>query len=325
MDKDFGPQTTNDSNKLSATPPPPPPPYPPTTIQTEDTTPTVSGDRVIYRPSTESHFKETRALFIGNLGMEMDTEKFKNILIEHAKITACVIERAWLNSNRSHCYVLTNGKSGAISIRDRLNGCDSNTLEKLDESKQQSSFEVENDDFNQQHNLDTMKIFIDFVPVKALNNWIESERDSPPDAIWQLTYELAPSILREGTEFQKVNHLMTNYPNTSSGYIRGKLNGNPKRHGKSQELFRYEGKKTHMPIPYDKFNSRSRDSFRGDGRYQEDDYDDNNENYHKDYQSRFHRRDDYRDRPKTGRIGKRRSHSRRGRNERSSDVYVPDY
>lgn len=161
---------------------------------------------VTYKNSNISQFNETRALFIANLNLvpEFDTEKFKDILSNESKNEGCNIERAWLNGNCSHCYVLVSDTPGAIAIRNRLNGKD------LAENK---------DDKNNNKSDTGYKIFVDFIPVRAMDNWIEQEQSSPSDAVWELTYTDLPSKEKIGTRFKAVSHKMINYPNTSVGYV----------------------------------------------------------------------------------------------------------
>lgn len=56
--------------------------------------------------------------------------------------------------------------------------------------------------------------------MRAVESWIEQEKEGPPDAVWKITYVEKPSKEKLGTFFKLVIHEMVNYPNSSLGYIR---------------------------------------------------------------------------------------------------------
>lgn len=159
---------------------------------------------VRYDITETSNFNETRALFIANITDALDMEDFKSIMVEEAKKKDCTIERAWLNSSRSHCYVLCSDTPGAVAIQAKLNGY--NFIEK-------SSVSTEEADSQN-------RLFVDFVPVRAIESWIEQEKEGPTDGVWKITYVEKPSKENLGTFFKLVIHEMVNYPNSSLGYIR---------------------------------------------------------------------------------------------------------
>ncbi|VEU21818.1 DEKNAAC102620 [Brettanomyces naardenensis] len=61
-----------------------------------------------------------------------------------------------------------------------------------------------------------LPLYIDFIPVKATQLWIDQESRGPKDAVWKVSYVKVPS--REGSDFLIATHRMLNYPNRSYGY-----------------------------------------------------------------------------------------------------------
>lgn len=233
----------------------------------------------IYENKSNPSFTQTRALFIANMNPNMDTTLFKTILEEEAARENCTIERAWLNNNRTHCYVLVSDIPGATSIRARLNNMQIN--------KQIQNTPDE----------DAIMLYVDYIPVRALDLWIEQERNAPADAIWKITYKSVPSKINVGTSFQKALHEMINYENTDSGYVKSKRRSS--RGLKPQFNDSYNCR-------YERASDRSRTSksYRH-GRTRSCDYSQIS------YYSHHSRRNDPRGPP-------------RGLNSRS-DTYIPDY
>lgn len=169
----------------------------------------MQSNQVVYTPTAGPLFNETRALFIANLASEFNTEVFKDMLMTEAQKRDCTIERAWLNCNRTHCFVLVSDIPGAISIREKLNG-------KIFSSK-------DGDDSNIQKEEETVEsshgIYADFIPVRVVDTWVDQEKEAPEDAVWRVTYEEVPSKKQLGTSFKRVIHQMVNYPNDNVGYI----------------------------------------------------------------------------------------------------------
>jgi hypothetical protein len=62
-------------------------------------------------------------------------------------------------------------------------------------------------------------IFVNYVPVRALDTWIEQERASPEDAIWKVGYARVPSKQQLGTMFTRAVHVMLNYQNEDVGFV----------------------------------------------------------------------------------------------------------
>lgn len=181
----------------------------------------ILATQIRYEYKQEPQFTQTRALFVGNMRPSFDTEEFKHILLEEAKRANCTIERAWLNSCCSHCFILSSDVPGATAIRDRLNGYVINDIieENGDTDNDNDAKEKMEEDENQMRNNKEIKLVVEYVPVRALDTWIDDERGSPPDAIWKLSFIDSPSKLNPGTFFKTVLHEMINYPNRTSGYI----------------------------------------------------------------------------------------------------------
>lgn len=148
---------------------------------------------VRYKYKRYPSFQTTRALFVGNLNCDIDINEFKEILKEESERENCTVERAWINGKRSHSYVLISDVPGAVSIRNRLNGY-------RFESSEASTY-------------------VDYIPVRALETWINQELDAPRDAIWRVHYKEYRSRINPGSVFPKAVHAMINYENKSTGYI----------------------------------------------------------------------------------------------------------
>lgn len=241
---------------------------------------TLNGDsftNVIYENKLNPSFTQTRALFIANMDSNMDTGVFKSVLEEEASRENCTIERAWLNSMRTYCYVLVSDVPGATAIRSRLNSQTLNADETAD-----------------------IKLYVDYIPVRALDIWIEQEVDAPKDAIWKISYVSTPSKINVGTTFQKVIHEMINYENTTSGYVKTQRRKNHDSNRQSHDLFVRK---------YERMNDRHRNPKNGYRSNNRREYG-HNETYRRDMMS---------DRRGGPRGGDYRSKPRR------ADVYIPDY
>ncbi|KAG7698959.1 hypothetical protein KL930_002253 [Ogataea haglerorum] len=158
-------------------------------------------DDVIYEIRETPEFNETRALIIANLRQPFDNQEFQDLLNEQAAKTNSTIERAWLNNRRSHCIVIVSDVAGAVAIQKNLNG---------------TKFPKE--DTNQEDGVSRHPLYIDFIPVKATEHWIDQENKGPKDAVWKVSYVRQPSKRQEGQEFLVATHKMLNYPNKTFGY-----------------------------------------------------------------------------------------------------------
>jgi hypothetical protein len=168
------------------------------------TDPNVVNGRYVYIRAMHPTFIDTRAIMIGNLNKNLDVVSFKRILNEEALKEDSSIIRAWMNKHRTHCYVLTSAARAARKIRERLDDTDVAT------------FKPRPDDDLINH---IPTIFVNYVPVRALDTWIEQERASPEDAIWKVGYARVPSKQQLGTMFTRAVHVMLNYQNEDVGFV----------------------------------------------------------------------------------------------------------
>lgn len=140
-----------------------------------------------------------------------------------------VIERAWLNRSRTHGIVLVNDERGAQFIRDRLNGsrypteADDSRLQEQHDGREQARYarevaefdrlappqrtetagvddlEVDLDDLDSRpapvpvppRQLDIRRhgLYVDYIPVKVINQWIFEEDRGPKNAQWKVDYQ----------------------------------------------------------------------------------------------------------------------------------------
>ncbi|ODV84205.1 hypothetical protein CANARDRAFT_29360 [[Candida] arabinofermentans NRRL YB-2248] len=176
---------------------------------------------VIYEITETPQFSETRALIIANLSGPFDNKDFQDLLNEQAAKTDSTIERAWLNARRTHCIVIVSDIAGASSIQKNLNGRvfpytqgDDNVEDKEQEQEEEEEPKLdENGEPIKRH-----KLFIDFIPVKATQHWIDQENKGPKDAVWKISYVKLPSKQQQGSDFLVATHKMLNYPNKTFGY-----------------------------------------------------------------------------------------------------------
>lgn len=169
--------------------------------QKDDFDPSIKDD-VIYEINDEPQFNDTRALFIGNLREPFENEVLRETLGVEASKAHCIVERAWLNSRRTHCIVIVSDVPGAVAIRKSLNG---KIFPFSDESEMNSE-------------LNRLPLYIDFIPVKATQMWIDQEIYGPRDAVWKVSYTEVPSKKQPGTTFTVSTHKMLNYFNHTWGY-----------------------------------------------------------------------------------------------------------
>ena len=227
---------------------------------------------VVYETTEDSQFRETRALFIGNLRPPFLNSDLQNMLDAEASQAGCSIDRLWLNEHRSHCIAIISDISGAVAIRKKFNGrpfpsgevkegeevediSGENEKDEKDEKDGKDGKEVNdgenaedvndvNDGENNGENMEGIKetnanandrgktlndnlpeqqskqlpLYIDFIPVKATQLWIDQEGRGPKDAVWKVSYMRLPPKREGDPDFLVVAHKMLNYPNRSLGY-----------------------------------------------------------------------------------------------------------
>lgn len=170
-------------------------------------------EEVIYDVREEPAFQVTRALFIGNLRRPINAIDFQNYLKELAAQTETVVERAWLNRSRTHGIVLVDKEDGAQYIREKLNGA-RYPLEEGESSLKIDFDNRENERYQQlmkqyeeqvaraddpdsvqkpaepaKFNPERFDLYVDYIPVKAINQWIYEEDRGPTNGKWKILYE----------------------------------------------------------------------------------------------------------------------------------------
>lgn len=205
---------------------------------------------VIYEIRDKAEYTETRAVFIGNLTTPFDNADFQRMLNDEAAKTGATIERAWLNNKRSHCIVIVSSVEGAVEIRRNLNG--RFFPEELSDAPEST-----------ESGASRQQLYVDFIPVKATQLWIDQENHSPKDAVWKVSYTTKIGRTSE-KPFLAATHQMVNYPNHGLGY-------------KSTGTSYYSGRRG----PRRGYSSRDRD-FRDsrDGGYRRGDRGDRENNYY---------------------------------------------
>lgn len=167
-------------------------------------------EEVSYEVREEPAFNVTRALFIGNLRRPINAIDFQNYLKELASDGGeNSIERAWLNRTRTHGIVLVDKEEGAIYIRDKLNGSiypseeedlklkeEFDRRENADYEKRKQEYEDAEDKESlaepappKQFTVERKPLYVDFIPVKAINQWIYEEDRGPKNGKWKISYE----------------------------------------------------------------------------------------------------------------------------------------
>lgn len=172
-------------------------------------------EEVVYDQHEESLFHVTRALFIGNLRKPINAIDFQNHLKSMASEVGAVVERAWLNRSRTHGIVLLNNDEGSQYIRNKLNGQiypsedEDSRLRETFEEKEAERYEAEKASYEEakegkseeeiselkepvppkEYSVERIPLYIDYMPVKAINQWIFEEDRGPRDGTWKVIYE----------------------------------------------------------------------------------------------------------------------------------------
>ncbi|RLV93564.1 hypothetical protein JA1_002322 [Spathaspora sp. JA1] len=175
--------------------------------------PHVEGEEdVLYEVKDDSNFHVTRALFIANLRRPINSAHFQEYLKGLAQNGGggFLIERAWLNRGRTHGIVLVNTEEGARFIRSKLVGSvyppeeedvklrqefESVQVERYESEMRQyeeavargESIEPPSDPKN--FSSERHPLYVDYIPVKAINQWVFEEDRGPRDGKWKIDYE----------------------------------------------------------------------------------------------------------------------------------------
>jgi hypothetical protein len=182
-------------------------------------------EEVLYTVTDEPAFNPTRALFIGNLRRPINANEFQQFLRQLLRDSGgnYVVERAWLNRTRTHGIVLVDREEGADYLRQQLNGSiyprpedDVRLREEFDrlelerynrevqeyESRKQElgldDAAMESEDRPSLEPPRPLKefqpvrepLYVDYIPVKAINQWIFEEDKGPRNGKWKIVYEL---------------------------------------------------------------------------------------------------------------------------------------
>lgn len=197
-----------------------PPPIDHQGLRTDNIQP--EQEEVVYTVQEEPIFNRTRALFVGNLRKPLNANDFQNYLKELVTNQSNgVIERAWLNRSRTHGIVLVDREEGAEYIRSQLNGSiypleeEDMKLREIHDLKEQERYDQELAEFESKQAadkvgenetetsdeiegkpelprelvVDRIPLFVDYIPVKAINQWIFEEDKGPHNGQWKVIYE----------------------------------------------------------------------------------------------------------------------------------------
>lgn len=174
------------------------------------------GD-IRYEVIEEPQYHVTRALFIGNLRRPINASHFQEHLRKLASDNKDIhvrIDRAWLTRLRTHAIVLVNTEEGAKYLRSQLNGSiypdeeeDARLREEF-ENHEIERFEEETKRFEEESGetqwegkdslrppreprefiTDRIPLYVEYIPVKAINQWTFEEDRGPRDGKWKLEY-----------------------------------------------------------------------------------------------------------------------------------------
>ncbi|EEQ36514.1 hypothetical protein EJF18_10649 [Clavispora lusitaniae] len=159
-------------------------------------------EQVLYRVESRPKHHPTRALFFGNLRRPVNAITFQAHLRRLAQERSASIERAWMNRTRSHAVVLVSSVEAATALRDQMNGslypppeerealADqllSIETEQYEEAKRtgQAAAEPSRLDLS---SIPQHELFVDFIQVSQINQWIFEEDHGPRNGKWLVAY-----------------------------------------------------------------------------------------------------------------------------------------
>ena len=165
-------------------------------------------DQVLYEVKEEPSFHVTRALFIANLRRPLNAIHFQQYLRTLAdEAGGYTIERAWLNRTRSHGIVLVDKEEGAAYIREKLVGSiypseeEDEKLRVEYEAREVERYEAEMREFSptdpryktpqepRKYVTERHPLYVDYIPVKAINQWVFEEDKGARNGKWKIDYE----------------------------------------------------------------------------------------------------------------------------------------
>ncbi|ABN65230.2 predicted protein [Scheffersomyces stipitis CBS 6054] len=290
-------------------------------------------EEVKYEVVDEPKFQVTRSIFIGNLRRPLNAMHFQNFLKELAKEAGdYIVERAWLNRTRTHGIVLVDKEEGAKFLREKLLGTiypseeDDFKLKEEYEIREQERYEQQKLQYeDEMEKLDTEEakaaleppleprkysverhpLFVDYIPVKAINQWIYEEDRGPRNGKWKIDYET------------KDDEVVASHSLLSGDFVPRYQRGRDRR-GRGRGEGRYRGYRGGDRYGGDRYErDRYRDRYRGGNDY----------NGHNDYPPprRGYRGDRYdRDGPRPyNAVPPPRQDSYYPRRGRDRDAYIP--
>lgn len=178
-------------------------------------------EQVVYKVTRAALHHPTRVLFVGNLRRPVMATQFQNDLRVMVKKIhpSYKIDRAWMNRSRTHAIVLTNSLEASRAIRRCLNGTlypsadDKERLEQLPLAKMRRDTNGVAVSTGRTGKQDTgmLTLFVDYMMLSQINEWIFEEDFGPRDAAWRVVYRrygeygdvVAEHLLLEG-EFRPI-------------------------------------------------------------------------------------------------------------------------
>ncbi|CAK9441506.1 uncharacterized protein LODBEIA_P53740 [Lodderomyces beijingensis] len=168
---------------------------------------------VVYEVTEKPQFHTTRALFIGNLRRPINAGDFQRYLrgiAAEADITF-KIDRAWLNRLRTHAVVLVSTEEGAEYLRREIMGKiypgEAEDLRLKEEFENSEIARFENEKRHYEEAVDDeereklpapveprdfvterLPLYVEFIPVKAINQWTFEEDKGPKNGKWKLEF-----------------------------------------------------------------------------------------------------------------------------------------
>lgn len=162
-------------------------------------------------------FKPTRALFIANLRRPLSAIHFQNYLKKIARDGGgYLVERAWLNRTRTHGIVVVDKEEGAEYIQRKLlasiypPAMEDDLLKKeykhREQQRYQEQLKLYHERLESLHPKDKLdlvpptlprelaverlNLYVDYIPVKAISQWIWEEDRGPRNGKWKVNYKL---------------------------------------------------------------------------------------------------------------------------------------
>ncbi|KAK6203584.1 uncharacterized protein RJT21DRAFT_28474 [Scheffersomyces amazonensis] len=250
-------------------------------------------EEVVYEIKEDPSFHVTRALFIANLRRPLNAIHFQNYLKGLAKEAGdYVVERAWLNRTRTHGIVLLDNEAGAEYIRSKILGSiypsasDDAKLREEYETREEERYDQQLKEYNdaiasagsddqkesltppiepRKYTVERLPLFVDYIPVKAINQWVFEEDRGPRNGKWKIEYESKGEEVIASHTLLNGDFIPRRYPGRErerrGGYRRDSY-GPPRRdYGGYRDRDRDYGRYNRRPYdrPYDRSYERPYD------------------------------------------------------------------